>query len=656
MDPKKVLKYLNVLINHIKKGKTSYHRDYDRVVELSSLYKKLITGENIESLLKRYNPRETEAQFEQRIRLTQSVTPSITGKIKTPFYKVSRIDNVKNIIVFKDLEADKNDESVKKIESAKSIYFGEESLDQYMQSNFIDDSFSDPNAFLVTEFKKFDSDKEDAKPFPWLVSSEDAINFKYVNNTLEYLVVKKTFKLKTTKCVINALELRIYTKEFIIKIKELEQLTGDSDDFNITGEELSSNKKMKIIINKTKYSVELIDPVLEDNIQACRIGYMRDEVTNKRTFVSPMHPALPRMMKSIKATSEMDLTMTLHVHPQLISYGPRCQGTKKDTCDSGITRNGKECTICKGTGVVTSTSSQESILLPLPRNLEDMLDVDKLVSYKGPSIELLKFMSEFQLMLETQCMQDVFTSESFNRIVSRNTLGEKELDMESVYDTLYPFSNKYSSVYIKQVKMISVFINVSTGIKIIHIFPKDFKLKTSKALIEDRSKAKEANIPSDLLLEIDNDIAVKIHANNPDKLIKYQIRQQHIPYKGKTDSQIQISFNMNLTTLFDKILWSNYDSIFMELENDFLENGINFYELTFDKRFLAIKEKTDEYILKIDGENQSSIMFGDGENIDDIESFDRSQLIKYISDNNLDIEVTDEQDEDSIRLSINSIK
>jgi hypothetical protein len=185
--------------------------------------------------------------------------------------------------------------------------------------------------------------------------------------------------------------------------------------------------------------------------------------------------------------------------------------------------------------------------------------------------------------------------------------------MESVYDTLYPFSNKYSSVYIKQVKLIAVFTDNADKITVIHIFPKDFKLKTAKALIEDRSKAKEANIPSDLLREIDNDIAIKLYANNPERLIQYQIKQQHIPYRGKSDSQIQISFNMNLTTMFDKILWSNFDSIMGDLEAEYLDKGKNFYELTYDQRTDAVKVKTYEYIQEISDENPVSSLFPTGE-------------------------------------------
>lgn len=65
-------------------------------------------------------------------------------------------------------------------------------------------------------------------------------------------------------------------------------------------------------------------------------------------------------------------------------------------------------------------------------------------------------MDEFVKQLEIQAMQDVFVSESYNRIVATKTATEKELDMESVYDTLLPFANKYSAVWRKECKLIAI--------------------------------------------------------------------------------------------------------------------------------------------------------------------------------------------------------
>ena len=202
---------------------------------------------------------------------------------------------------------------------------------------------------------------------------------------------------------------------------------------------------------------------------------------------------------------------------------------------------------------------------------------------------------------------DLIFISSFNRITQTKTATEKELDMESVYDTLLPFANKYSAVWKKLVMMTATFIDNGEGITVPHSFPKDFKLKTVNALIDDRDKAKNAQAPAYLLQEIDNDLAVKLYADNHAALREYQTKQEHIPFKGKTDAQIQIAINMNLTTMDDKILWSNFDRIFGELEAEALDKGEDFYQYTYDRRAELIKDKVTEYITKIEDQKGATL-------------------------------------------------
>jgi hypothetical protein len=65
--------------------------------------------------------------------------------------------------------------------------------------------------------------------------------------------------------------------------------------------------------------------------------------------------------------------------------------------------------------------------------------------------------------------------------------------------------------------------------------------------------------------------------------------------------------------MFDKILWSNFDSIMGDLEAEYLDKGKNFYELTYDQRTDAVKVKTYEYIQEISDENPVSSLFPTGE-------------------------------------------
>ena len=57
----------------------------------------------------------------------------------------------------------------------------------------------------------------------------------------------------------------------------------------------------------------------------------------------------------------------------------------------------------------------------------------------------------------------------------------------------------------------------------------------------------------------------------------------------------------------DKILWSNFDRIFGELEAEALDKGEDFYQYTYDRRAELIKDKVTEYITKIEDQKGATL-------------------------------------------------
>lgn len=71
------------------KGKIT-HPYYKRVNEIMDQYTKYVTGEDVGSLLRQFNPREEDTQFKQRKELTQAVTSDMANRILSPMYKIGR--------------------------------------------------------------------------------------------------------------------------------------------------------------------------------------------------------------------------------------------------------------------------------------------------------------------------------------------------------------------------------------------------------------------------------------------------------------------------------------------------------------------------------------------------------------------------------------
>jgi hypothetical protein len=543
----------------------------------------------------------------------------MSEKIINPFYKVSRIDNINKQLVWTKNNPDREQLLHKTIET----FFGDETLDDFMESRFTQLSFTDANAFLVVEFDDFNAKTQNAKPYPMEVSSREAINYKYKNNILQWLVVKLPIHYK----VINDLKVtkregfqyRIYLPNQIIILNQVDSKIKGRDVKDIDITEVEEETKVKI--NNQTFSVKIASP-LAGEVQAIRIGYKRDTETDGRTYVNPFHPALSRFMKSIKAVSEFDITTTAHVFPQKLQYVEACRGTENSNCNQGNDINGKTCESCGGSGIIIHKTASDSVTLPLPKRKEEMLELDKLLVYKTPPVDLIKFQKEYSDDLEMKSLTDVFVSDSLARITGTMTATEKQIDMESIYDTLLPYANKYSVVWKKMVRLSATFTDTDKGGLIVrHNFPKDFKMKTVNALLNDLTEAKNSDAPEFLKTEIAQDIAVKIYANNPQALKQYKIKQQHIPFKGKSPMEVQLVMNSDLTPKDDKVLYSNFESIITELEKEHIEKELNFFDLPFDKRENAITEKVKQYrerIKKEELDDTASLMFGDGAGVDGV--------------------------------------
>lgn len=575
------------------------HPYYKRVTGLADKYLKLMTGEQIEPLLHQFNPNEDDDMFEQRVRLTKTIVGAVSGKIKGPFEKVARSNNVTKKFMFSGEETEGR---ITVLEDALSRYWGDETLDDYMEQRMLDLSFSDPNSFIVTEMITRD---DEIHVFPFEVSSHEAVNYHYTNNSLDYLIVWDGDRKYT-----------MYTLAFtVVIIEKKDNEDKEQKDITVPGEIVTNvsdasekPEDTKMEIGSKEFEVRIMDNECNE-IPAIRVGYKRDEMTDGNTFVSPMQKAVPRLEKIIKSDSELDLVVSLHAFPQKLQYAQRCQGDIKNNkiCDHGHVRgtDGEKCQICKGTGFIFHTSAQSALTYELPTQDElnagaNVPDLDKLIAYKHPDISIIEFENKYTREQEDAAVKDVFLSQNFERSNGTATATEIEYDMDSVYDTLYPFARKFSAVYKKQVRISACYVGLDDGLTVIHQFPKDFKLKTISQLLAERKAAEDANVPEFFKNQLDNDIAEKLLFDNPAALQKFKAKQQHLPWIGKSAQQINDIIAANRSSKESTTLWVEFENIMRELEDEAFTgtDPQNFYELPYEERKNRISVKVQEFMNK----------------------------------------------------------
>lgn len=559
------------------------HKDRKRAMDLADKYKKLITGEDIGSLLIQFVQREDRALFEQRLRITKAITPAVAASIRKPFNKVVRNDRVRKSV---DTTTETRTNSVHKMISS---FFGSSrkqnrGLDYWLKTRFLELQFTDPNAWVVLEWSQPRNPAEVIMPRPFEVDSTMAENWLIINDETKWLKVKQTITYLAVKTLVGDQE-PIKTEGYRHTLYD-EEVTIVFEDFDEnyhiwSGYKLAPNEAIETINNK-KYLVKIFYPKV-GFVPAFRVGYIRDEVTNGRTFVNPWHDALCYFEKSLKTVSEMDLTMSLHVFPQKLQYVKKCVGMEREGGRNQPCRNGKEpgggiCQACKGAGYQIHTTAADVINVPMPDDPKEMFNLDQMLVYKAPPIETVKFQNEYILQLESQTHQAVFNSQVFikKRAGSggqggdvQKTATEADFSMQSVYDALEPFTEKFSELWKDLVTTFGIIAGESVDkIKVVHQFPADFKLKTTDILLEERQAASASGAPAFLIETIDDDLADILYSGDDLRINKYYIKRRYYPFPGKSADEIALLLASQYVPKYFKVLYSNFDEIFKDIEKE----------------------------------------------------------------------------------------
>jgi hypothetical protein len=207
-----------ILANLVRKGSAAYHQDYARVTELADLLGKLITGVGAETLLTNYVPRESSEALTQRLNITKLTTKPLAGAIMQPFYRPGRLDNVKRFVGYSS-EAGNATARVNELEQFIASFWGQESLEEYLAQRVPGLSFVDPNTWLICDFGPFDARYNKAMPYPVEVSCYDAVDFSFVNNILEYLIIKEPSSYVTAQGdIVKGVAYIMYLANDIIKL------------------------------------------------------------------------------------------------------------------------------------------------------------------------------------------------------------------------------------------------------------------------------------------------------------------------------------------------------------------------------------------------------------------------------------------------------
>lgn len=583
-----------ILLRDVIKNETT-HQDYEYVVELADKYYKMKSGDKITDLLRRMITRETEAEFTQRCNISKSVIPSTLNSTQLPFQKALRKQPLLRELIYKSKE------TTKELEGYIAKFWGEKSLEEYLEYAFINYNFIDPNAFLITEFDEFDSKKEKASPYPFVATAEECIMFEYKNEILQYLIVRLPIKYTLTEEVVrdNQKVVDEVTKD---GVKYTMYLGADTIQMTEVGAtHIAKDGEVIEIIAERHYRLEYFTPKAS-KVPAARFGFNYDVQTKGRTMVSVYHCVLLLLEKMMKTDSELDLTISMTAFPQRIMYLDAC--SNKNCKDGQLLDGTGICTECGGTGKSPIHKSVADIItFKLPKEGQELIDLEKILIYKSPPIETLKFMDEYVSGLRKLIHAMMFNAEIFSRTEITTTATEKNLETDNMNDTLYPFARAYSAMWEFVVRDIATFKDLGKDLTVHHKMPEDFKFKSLPELMTEMKTAKDAGASTSTIAAIEDDINNILYNDRPVDLKKIQVKQRYNPFRGYDEGTVRLLISQNRTTEYNATLWANLESIFNELE---IEDP-NIYSMDDTIIRERVKVKTDEYVKQITKEKPEPI-------------------------------------------------
>lgn len=591
----------NKIVDNITNRKR--HKNYERVVELAKLYKQLATGDGLEELIQQFNRREDDTQHKQRVALTTLVTKCIVNKITTPERKISSTRPLTKEYYYtleKDTENSVSDKK-KRLEAAVKDFYNGKGVDKYVNDVFFTANDLDPNSFILFLFNNYDNRIEQPVIYGYPIPSVNALDFEYINNELDWLIFRADVKYKENGIEKNGDYFSIIAQDEQITFTQIDPASVSGLLENVlksaSGDVLPSQAEdtedYYYRIKGNTYLVRFASPKCGFT-PAIRMGVVRDPVTNGETYLNNWDVAVPYLKKSVKTCSELDLTESLHAFPQAFEYQPRCNGSIESgsviPCSGGIRPDGKMCSSCNGTGYQQHKSSQDKITLGLPRNPADIFDLEKLKAYISPPIDIFDKLVERLKAHEEGAISSVYNSNRFVKQSFSNTATDALIDYQSVYDAIQPMMELYSDFWTFIIKTIASYNDVSNNLVVSLRFGHRLGIESEIDMINKIQAAKNAQVSSYVIEQMNNDLLYVVYADYPDVLKKVEVKQRFFPFEGKSPNEIAMLISSGNVMRSDVILYSNFKRIFDTIENEVR----GFYDMSFKMQADIVSAKVTE--------------------------------------------------------------
>lgn len=576
------------------KGEDAYHPGWRWAVEYAHKSKAHFAGVEVDQYLKQFARRESDELFKQRKAITSHIQKSLGAMLDRPFAKAAR-SNWTKVLAF---DNDEKGETAQRFQSEVLGRFSKNGLEAYAFNRIRYWNKYDPNCFVVVEFESTDGTRR-ARPYAFEATADMAVNFSYsVHGELEWLAVRqvevrpngtgtKEIERLTLYQPLQTIVLQQLTDAEIRQVVGLPPQSERVPETLLSGDLLNTGGKV--------YQVEIPAPHGLPYTPAIRTGFIENPEDDGATRVGIFDAALPWAEKVLKANSEADIVTAFLAFPVSVRYEDPCDAVG---CDLGRLPDGSTCGSCHGSGWKSRpTSAQEEILLPMPRNPQDMVDLTKIMHYTYPPTDSVQALRDYVKDCLAQAKEAVFNSEMFTKQQVAQTATFHGISLQSVYDTLFDYANQAVAPAWKFIaEACAFFTGYRQRMTAALIIPHDFGFETADQLFEQLKRAREAQAGNDSTAYLNEAIMERLLIDQPERLARWRIDNAFNPFRGMTEAQILTAMASDIVPDWQKVWWINRQWLMQEI----LEEKPDFYRMKVDAQRRIIRQKVDELKAELD--------------------------------------------------------
>lgn len=571
----------------------------------------VLTNKGFEKLLKRYERRQSEAQFKNQIAITNTTLSSIGKRLVRRFVKAARVTGIN-----KRVEIDGNEKGTQRLQEKTESFYEKQPVENYLL-RFVDlFGLIDANAFQAVHFKPFAPGAEPVV-YPVLYPCTQIQDFLYdETGILSYLIVRipRTIKVpalstgrgrfsSTTADVTDYIMYENGVQTVFTEWRENRpnMPTGGSIsmiDFNVMGEGVRGGGARSIKYQVNEYKTNT------NEVPAMRLGYETDaEDTN--LCVSPIFAAEPHFRDYVQLKSDLDVTMKLHIYQRLFQYVEKCPGENPQqsiSCTAGKKFGTNiDCSKCKGKGILVHDNGMDLVYLPMPDNPVDIVPLDKLAYYLTPDIAVVEKLENRINEIEYQKIPiTIFGTELLQRVDGTKgvtkTATETNLNADQVSDTLRPFVQQRSLLYKFIVRQIALFNDLGEGLIVSYEYPSDLAVETAGELLAQLEQATKSGASNHVSNMLSDRLMRTMLRDKPRELLRYLVQERFMPMNGKTQEEKIYLLASDLVPKRYKVLYAMSDSIIDELVEEQQENRADFISMSYSDQNKMIDAKLKKFL------------------------------------------------------------